>query len=190
MESSVITDHEGVLMKLGNNAQADIRWSTIAGNTGGVMARLIPGSGRSAAIYTRGVAIDHTSSLFLLQGTGSNTASGTCVVTNQPISDYTFNNSVSQIDPGLRDPAGGNFRLTNNSPAIDTCVDNFAPLYPDLDGNAKGQEWTGPEPIRPPSYYTNGLFDMGAYEASWAGDALFSDRFETTAPAQSFSEVP
>ncbi len=182
IESSVITGHDGVVQELGNNAKMDIRWSTIAGNAGGVLARLISGSGKSAAIYTRGVVIDHDATLFLLQGSGPKTVSGTCVVSNQPITDYTYRVAVSQIDPGLRNPGAGDFHLANNSPAIDTCVDNFAPDYPDLDGNTRGQAWTGPEPIRPPNYYTNGLFDMGAYEASWAGDAIFSDRFESTAP--------
>lgn len=182
IESSLITGHDGVLQELGNNAEMDIRWSTIAGNAGGVMARLISGSGKSAEIYTRGVVIDHDTTLFLLQGSGPKTVSGYCVISNQPIADYTYPVAVSEISPGLRNPGAGDFHLANNSPAIDSCVDSlFAPNYPDLDGNVRGQEWTGPEPIRPPNYY-NGLYDLGAYEASWAGDAMFSDRFESTTP--------
>lgn len=183
IHSSLITGHNGVLHFIGDSAEVDLRWSTIADNTGGAVAQLLSGQSKTAKVYTRGMVIDHDTDLFLLQGTGNNVASGFCVVTNQSTNGYTEKTAVSQIDPGLSNPGAGDFHLASNSPAIDVCTDSHsASLYPDLDGNTRGLEWTGPEPIRPPNRFSNGFFDLGAYEASWAGDVLFSDRFESIAP--------
>lgn len=183
IQSSLITGHNGVLNYLGDNAEVDILWSTIAGNSSGPVAALLNGQGKTAKIHTRGAVIDHDENLFLLQGAGTMDVTGYCVVTNQSLNGYMLIVAGSQIDPGLRNPAAGDFRLTSNSPAIDICPNvHSADLYPDLDGNMRGLKWTGPEPIRPPGRFEGQFFDLGAYEASWSDFMLFSDRFESANP--------
>jgi predicted outer membrane repeat protein len=177
--SSLIVDHQGLLQSLRNNARVEMRGVTASNNSGGNFARLGPQTDRTAALDIRGMVIDHGASLLTLLGSGTTTAFAQCLVTNQPITEFTSTVATSQIDPQLRNPDGGDYRPSRRSPAIDSCIGSaFEAGLPDLNGAPRGQAWTGPDPVRPPSYYVDGLFDMGAYEASWPGDAVFADRFE------------
>lgn len=179
MTNSLVTGHDGTLFIVGNNATAELRWSTLAGSGGGTMAVLGSASGNTSELISVANVIEHGAGLLSLGGDGTSTASANCTISNQPITDFTSVGTTSQIDPALRSIPLGDFRPSDQSPAIDICVDGFStPDDFDLDGNPRGLDWTGPEPPRPPSYYPEGLYDVGAYEVSWPGDGVFSDRFE------------
>lgn len=178
VESSLITGHDGVLMVMENNSQLDLRFSTIAGNVGGVMARMRPGAQRTANFSARTGILHHSSTLFQVQGDGAVSMSADCVISNQPGTEFTSSFAFAQIDPQFANPDNGDFQLAYTSPAIDFCDGFNAPQFPDLHGVTRGQEWTGPQLDPRPSLPVSGFYDLGAYEAVWRGDVIFSDRLE------------
>ena len=105
-------------------------------------------------------------------------AEAECLLSNRPEqgSGLTSAALYLQADPRFVDPPGADFRLADDSPAIDFCyaVAALDDLSPDLGGQDRGQVWTGPPPVV--SNPGSGAFDLGAFEA-YAPDRLFRDRF-------------
>lgn len=112
-------------------------------------------------------------------GDGILGASAECLLSNRPAEDSGFDNTslFLQADPRFIDAANGDFRLADDSPAIDFCfpVRPVEDISPDINGQARGQVWTGGPPVVPNP--DSGPFDLGAFEA-FAPNRLFRDRFE------------
>ncbi len=75
--------------------------------------------------------------------------------------------TIQHILPGFVNAAAGNYRLQDNSPAIDRCPEESG--YPEYDHELSPRPWDSPV------IDIGGPFDMGAYE--W-NPALFRDGFE------------
>lgn len=102
-----------------------------------------------------------------------------CVIANKSMSELNVDNATvySQIDPRFINRSAGDYRLRDESPAIDYCDNGLAQAqFDDIDGIARGQLWQGPPPIMPPTQIAGGRYDLGAYEAQ--PDGIFRDRFQ------------
>jgi len=102
-----------------------------------------------------------------------------CVIANKPAAELDVDNATvySQIDPRFVNRSNSDYRLREESPAIDYCDMGLAqPQFEDIDGNPRGELWLGAPPITPPTQIPGGRFDLGAYEAQ--PDRIFSDRFQ------------
>ena len=172
----------------GQRVTLDIRFSTIAGNDipGGAVIRSSATTGsvtetslRSSIVHQPGKPL--VSNL----GTGTHIAFGDCLIAAPALASSglqaALTRGYSSIDPGFIDPAGGNYRLQQNSPAIDYCDDATLPTQNDLDGKLRGQTWTGPTPIAAPGRIPGAAsrYDLGAFEAQLQdGSEIFKDGFE------------
>ncbi|MCC5864088.1 MAG: hypothetical protein JJU31_03110 [Wenzhouxiangella sp.] len=105
-------------------------------------------------------------------------AEAECVLSNvaEANSGFDISSGYLQAGPRFRNAAGADFRLADDSPAIDYCyaVAALEDISPDLQGRSRGQAWTGPPPAVPNP--GSGLFDLGALEADLP-DRVFQDRF-------------
>ena len=112
-------------------------------------------------------------------GDGLIGTSAECLLSNRPAEDSGFDNTslFLQADPRFVDATNGDFRLADDSPAIDFCfpVRPVEDISPDIYGQARCQVWTGGPPAVPNR--ESGPFDLGAFEA-FAPDRLFRDGFE------------
>ncbi len=103
-----------------------------------------------------------------------------CVIGNRsPVEvnqDFDAMAFYSQTDPRFANVAQRDYRLRDDSPAIDYCDGIAFPQHPDFDGNERGVPWLG-GPLTPaPNPVPNGLWDIGAFEAQ--PDRIFRDRFQ------------
>ncbi len=82
-------------------------------------------------------------------------------------------------DPEFLDPANGDYRLSQTSPAINYCDDSSFFLTPPVnrDLDQRPRDVVFPGPINdPPNPAPGRLYDLGAFVAFF--DRIFSDRFE------------
>ena len=77
------------------------------------------------------------------------------------------------FDPGFIDAALGDYRLRLDSPALDACS-NSTSFNRDVRDNPRGVDLPEIPDI-------GGPYDAGAFETQ-AGDRLFADGFDTSAP--------
>ena len=179
LENVLLTGNSGIgVIRVGNNATVSALHTTFADNGPTPVARLSAVTDRTAQFSVFSSILGHPSPLVQSFGDGTTSAQARCVISQVSIGQSGFDTAeyYSEIDPGFRNAGNQDFHLSLDSPAIDYCDGQNAPNTDGLDGNARGQLWTGPAPIAPPDS-PGGFYDLGAYEAIF-NDLLFEDRFE------------
>lgn len=169
----------GALFRASNNARIQIVHGTVASYPGALF-QTVAATDREARIEVHASIVEGSGSWRLDSGDGTTALELECVIGNASPAGTGADALVaySQIDPRFIDPAGGDYRLRSDSPAIDYCSQSGAPSFPDLDGYPRGQPWTGPAPIPAPGGGL-GPYDLGAYETPFDRvGLLFRDRFE------------
>lgn len=167
IEGSLITGNDGVnVLRAENNGTIDVFHSTLADNTGAAtLGSAFAGEGKNAELNLYTSIVLHDGTLAGTGGDGSTQTLADCVIGNadQVNSGFTNTGFYSNADPQFVDQANGDYHLSYTSPAIDYCSDFHPPQYPDLDGDTRGQVWTGPTPVPAPNPEP-GDYDLGAYE--------------------------
>ena len=172
-------------------AGLDILHSTVAGNTMTAASNpAVIATVADADAYTRvdlRSSIAHHPGAVVVRrwGEGSTVSNADCLIALPALADSGITGAVrgySSIQPGFVDAANADFRLQQDSPAIDYC-DIAAPAptsVNDLDGKLRGQTWIGPVPIAAPGAIPGSAsrYDLGAFEAQLDLINIFSDGFE------------
>ncbi len=151
-----------------DGSTADIMFSTIVNNDG-TIGRARASAGQTTTINILSSIIEKPfGDFFQTEGSGDSVIRYDCVLSDRSTSDWgatSVNQSTGERDPLFIDPASGDYRLSDRSPAIDYCDDSNLPQYTGLDGEGRGFAWTGPGPFVPPTGAVNGgNYDIGAHE--------------------------
>lgn len=160
-------DGTGTNLWLGN--------ATVAGNVDIGSGLILAGAG-NAFVRVLSSAFDQTGALVAPGFSPSFGVQVDCVLSHYPsilagLPPSTAPRLTQVIDPGLRDLAGGDYRLREDSPAIDACdTSTWSTGLLDLEGQPRDHDSLDhPNPVLP------GFRDAGADEFQ----GLFSDDFET-----------
>ena len=174
----------------GSGGFHEIRYSTIAGNDlGAPDASVIRGFSndmqRPGVFAIIGSIVqDDNARPMTSGGDFGGAALVACVIANGDIDELNHEPGsigfFSEVDdPEFLDPANGDYRLAETSPAINYCDDSSFMLAPpvnrDLDLRPRDQVFPG-QINDPPNPAPGRLYDLGAFVAIL--DRLFSDRFE------------
>lgn len=169
IESSLMYANDGgFVLNAESNGTIDVAYSTFADNIGTPISASAPMDNVSEVSLISSIILrDDTLPLAATSGDGLTLASADCVIGSAPpgASGLTNTNFYSQVDPQFVDQAGADYHLSDTSPAIDYCSDRNPPMFNGLDGNTRGEPWTGPTPDPAPLSEAGGLFDLGAFEA-------------------------
>ncbi|NBD95970.1 MAG: hypothetical protein GVY11_05790 [Gammaproteobacteria bacterium] len=171
-----------ILMSVTDDAEMQLRWSTIAGNSdpndGSGVFRLESGPEQGTLLDVDASIVWEPTTTLVGNPDGDATATGYCVIGH--VAEGLGFDSVdfySDIDPRLIHPSGGDLRLDYDSPAIDYCDDAIAPQFGDMFNNNRGGTYNL-ETIDPPSSVPGGTFDIGGHERDPVQIEIFDDRFE------------
>lgn len=196
LESALVTGNSGHYPFIteadnGHRAQLIVNASTLADNPPAAFAlvrNIAATPGSIAQTSLRNGIAHHAASQPVVSrfGNGTHVVSADCLIASPPLASSGLQTELtrgySAIAPGFVDAAGGNYRLQQNSPAIDYCDGEYPPsVNHDLDGKPRNQLWTGPAPIAASGRIPGGRYDLGAFEAqvpSSPGNGIFSDGFE------------
>jgi predicted outer membrane repeat protein len=153
---------EYYVVRLLDSAHATLRHVTVAGNSSSQAVFGVLGAGSqvdatNSIVFNGGLPVLATSS----GGEGI----FSCVIANE---DSSTGAGVVVVDPGFRNQAAGDYRLSASSPAIDRCADAGA-TRPDDEGHPRGIDDPGHPNLA-------GTYDTGADEFLLV-DSLFADRF-------------
>lgn len=168
IEGSLITGNDGFnMLRAENNGIIDVFHSTLADNTGtATLVYAYAGQDKNAEVNFYTSIVLHDGTLADTGGDGSTQTLADCVIGSADVPDTGFTSAglYSNVDPQFADLSEGDYHLSYTSPAIDYCSGFNPPQYPGLDGNTRGQSWTGPTPDPAPNPEP-GDYDLGAYEA-------------------------
>ncbi|MGY6553051.1 MAG: hypothetical protein ACXIUM_00875 [Wenzhouxiangella sp.] len=168
-------------VRVRNSGLAEIVHSTIRHDATQWPFRLEADSGITASLSVAASIVQTRPDGILVSrsGSGMTSAQAECLIGNRPaeIAGFDAPSLYLQADPRFLDPANDDYRLGDDSPAIDFCYAVRLPseLSPDKNGRTRGQTWTGGPPTVPNP--GSGPFDLGAYELP-APSRLFRDRFQ------------
>lgn len=184
MASSVVHGNSGIfLFDATNNARIRIYYSTIVDNseTFGRVGAFEEEQLGDIEVFS---SIVETSEWLSTFGDGTLDFQLNCVIGSTPLAetDATSSFAYSDVDPQFVDATENDYRLQARSPAIDYCDDTNAPGSRDLDGNPRGEAWTGPNPDSVPDPEASGDFDLGAFETPFEVQNV-DLAVESTAPA-------
>ena len=171
IESSVLAGNEGGrALYATSSGLIRVVHSTLYDHVG-TWGRATSAAGKSATIAVLSSILFEpgtSAPLFDFLGDGTQTVRFDCVLSNRPATDWggtAITTASAEIDPQFRDPANGDFRLRDRSPAIDYCDDFATPQVDGLGGTPRGTAWIGPDPIpAPPVSIPDGTYDVGAFE--------------------------
>lgn len=168
-DANVIHDNLGPRpIEVLNNGLLTITDSTVADNPSPSFSLQDPG-GRGSRIDLRRAIVDASPVWLTRSGVGITTLELDCVIGNlaQASTGADIASAYSQVDPRFVDRFERDYRLRDDSPAIDYCDGFAATGLPDHDGNLRGVAWNGP--VAPPIAPNPGVgdYDLGAFEHSF-----------------------